>query len=224
MRRSYGDLPITFVENRGQTDARVRYFVQGPRHAFFITPDRVVLSLLKATGASQSARVVPVSTQDGPEPQRGVAVALQFVDRNSAAVLEGDTPAPGEFNYFNGNDPGQWHTRLEGYSQIAYRQLWRGIDLTLRGGSGQLKYEFRVQPGARLENIRLAYAGANSLALDATGELLIDTPLGVLRDSAPIASPGDRGRARAGRIPLHPHRPRRDTASRWVQATTPPMN
>jgi hypothetical protein len=41
---AYAKLPVTFVENRGQTDKRVRYYAQGPRYAFYLTPDQVVLS------------------------------------------------------------------------------------------------------------------------------------------------------------------------------------
>ena len=50
-----------------------------------------------------------------------------------------------------------------------------------------LKYEFHVRPGARPSDIRLAYAGAAGLSLDDTGALTIDTPVGVLRDAAPVA-------------------------------------
>ena len=30
--------PVSFVENRGQTDASVRYYAQGNRFAFYLTP------------------------------------------------------------------------------------------------------------------------------------------------------------------------------------------
>ena len=42
--KAYATLPLAFVENRGQTDARVRYYAQGPRYAFYLTGEKVVLS------------------------------------------------------------------------------------------------------------------------------------------------------------------------------------
>ena len=36
------------------------------------------------------------------------------------------------------------------------RDLWPGIDLKLTGQPGELKYEFRVRPGARVADIQLA--------------------------------------------------------------------
>jgi hypothetical protein len=87
--------------------------------------------------------------------------------------------APGEVNYFRGSDPGTWHTRLPLYRQVAYRQLWPGIDLRLHEEGGVLKYEFHVRPDAPLANMRLKYEGASDLTLDRSGAMLIHTSLGV---------------------------------------------
>jgi len=61
------------------------------------------------------------------------------------------------------------------------------VDMALAGQGGELKYEFRLRPGARLADIRLAYRGSSGLALDSSGALLIETSSGVLRDSPPVA-------------------------------------
>jgi hypothetical protein len=61
------------------------------------------------------------------------------------------------------------------------------VDLAVRGRNGELKYEFRVRPGGHVEDIRLAYRGVDGLSVDGAGTLLVQTPLGVLRDSAPMS-------------------------------------
>jgi hypothetical protein len=76
---TYANLPLTFVENRGQTHARVRYHAQDNRRAFYLTREEVVLSLM-------------------PEETRGLALALRFLGSNPRAVLEGEERAPGEVN------------------------------------------------------------------------------------------------------------------------------
>ena len=73
------------------------------------------------------------------------------------------------------------------YEQVVYRELWPGVDLRLHQQAGSLKYEFRVRAGARPADIRLAYGGAAGMTLDGTGGLLIQTALGVLRDSPPMS-------------------------------------
>ena len=50
-----------------------------------------------------------------------------------------------------------------------------------------LKYEFHVRPGASPSDIKLAYGGADGLAVNDAGQLQISTPLGVLQDSAPVS-------------------------------------
>ncbi|MDA0165207.1 SBBP repeat-containing protein [Solirubrobacter ginsenosidimutans] len=157
-------LPLTFLENRGQTDPRVRFHVQGSSHAFFLTPDEIALTLRKQSGA-------------------GVNLALRFVGANPNPALTGDERVKAAANFIRGGR--QQH--VPGYQQVVYRDLWPGIDMALRGSDGELKYEFRVHPGADPRAIRLAYRGASGLTQTTDGALRIDTPLGALTDSPPVA-------------------------------------
>ncbi|WP_445530163.1 DUF7948 domain-containing protein [Bacillus clarus] len=54
--------------------------------------------------------------------------------------------------------------------------------MVFHGRNGQLKYEFMVQPGAKIKDIRLTYRGTNGLSLDDEGNLQIETPYGILID------------------------------------------
>src|SRR4051812_1143030 len=168
LRDDYAKLPIAFEENAGQVDRRVRYFARGNRFGLYLTEEEVVLAFAR-------------------NADRGVALALRFVGRNPHAVVEGVDRAPGEVNYFLGNDPAAWKTHLSRYGRVVYRELWPGVDLQLREESGVLKYEFHVRPAARLSDIHLAYAGAAGISIDGSGALLVDTGDGVLRDAAPVA-------------------------------------
>src|SRR5438034_3453640 len=160
---------LGFVENRGQTNARVRYYAQGDRYAFYVTRNELLLSFLMQHGA------------------RGLTLALRFLGHDPASVPEGVQRAPGHVNYLRGADPGHWQTQLRHFHEVVYRGLWPGIDLRLHQQAGALKYEFRVRPGARPSDIRLAYLGARELARDSAGNLLIKSALGTLRDSRPVS-------------------------------------
>jgi hypothetical protein len=214
--KAYANLPLAFVENQGQTDPRVRYYAQGSGYAFYLTREAVVLSFVKGSGASGAAgfskmgapaSLVPAGfpaaavgslravrspraagSPGNKEPETdGAALALRFLGSNPRVALEGEQRAAGDANYFRGNEPAQWHTAVPRYTQVVYRELWPGVDLRLHQQAGTLKYEFRVRPGARPADIRLAYSGAAGLTLDSVGGLLIETPLGVLRDSPPVS-------------------------------------
>jgi hypothetical protein len=167
---AHAKVPVAFVENRGQVDVRVRYYARGDRYAFYLTNDDIVMSFMDEQAAA------------------GHTLALRFPGSSPEHTLVGASRASGEVNYFHGSDPTQWHTGIPRYAEIAYRQLWPGVDLQLQHGqSGTLKYELRVAAGASLAPVRFAYAGATRLSLDTDGALLIGTALGALRDSAPIS-------------------------------------
>src|SRR5262245_3050933 len=172
IREGLARLPLAFVENCGQTDERVRFYAQGSRHAFHLTREGVVLSFV----------------EDACEPgTRGIVLELRFHGSDRDVVLEGGARASGAVNIFRGSDPSRWHTELPRYAEIVYRELWPGVDLAVQGRVAELKYEFRVRPGARLADASLGYDGASGLALDDEGGLRIETAMGELRDTRPIA-------------------------------------
>ena len=74
---SFGQLPLTFVENRGQTDSQVRFQVNGPGHAFFLTREEIALSL------------------------KDVGLSLRFVDASPVTPVGGHR-VPGTTNYIQG--------------------------------------------------------------------------------------------------------------------------
>src|SRR4051812_41787597 len=159
--------PVAFVENRGQTDRRVRFAAQGDGFAFFATPGELRLAL------------------DRP-PSSRLALGLRFVGGDPAAEPVGSDRLAGEVNYLTG-DAATTHANVPRYAAVRYPALWPGVDLSVRTQDGVLKYEFLVHPGGRPDAIRLAYTGADGLAVGGDGSLAIATALGTLRDQAPIA-------------------------------------
>ncbi len=164
VRAAYGELPLSFVANRGQIDKPVRYYAEAPGLGVFLTENKAVLSLAKG--------------------KRGVALEMRFPGASADARLEPGRRGEGKINHLTGSAR---HTGLAPYGQVTYRDLWPGIDMVFRGQGGTLKYEFHVAPGADPSRIGVAYRGAEGLSLGAAGNLLIATPLGTLRDARPVS-------------------------------------
>ena len=162
---AYGKLPLAFVPNKGQMDGRVRYSAQVAGESFYFTPKEAVFAFTKG--------------------KEGSLLRLAFLGANRAATIEGERPGAGRVNYLLGSDPAKWRTNLPTYGQVVYRNLWPGIDLAFRGEEGQVKYEFRLAPGASVRNIRLAYRPLGKH--DRSGNLALRTQLGRLKDSRPIS-------------------------------------
>jgi hypothetical protein len=173
---AYAKLPLAFVPNVGQADKRVRYYAQGAGYGLYFTDEKAVLAVQKG--------------------DRGHALELRFLGASPNAELEADDRGTGRVNYLTGAER---HTELPSYGRLTYHELWPGIDMVFEGSGGKLNYEFRLRPGAKVSDIRLAYAGADDVSLGAGGALLIDTPLGTLRDSPPRSFQRLDGR----RVPVH---------------------
>jgi hypothetical protein len=175
---AYSKLPLAFVPNGGQSDARVRYLAHAADASFYFTRKEAVVALAKGDEA--------------------VALRLAFLGANPHPGIEGARSAPGRVNYQRGSERARWHAALPTYNQIVYRDLWPGIDMVFRGGAGALKYEFHLRPGASVTDIRLTYGGARNLSVTRAGALAIGTPLGVLYDERPRSYQEIRGK----RVPV----------------------
>jgi hypothetical protein len=165
---AYGKLPLSFVPNEGQTDEAVRYYAQGAGYGFYFTHKGAMLSFADGKG-------------------RGHALALDFLGANPDATLTSQERLAGEVNYLVGNDQASWHQGLPTHAELLYGGLWPGIDMAVRGEGGNLKYEFHLKPGSSIDDVRLGYHGAEGLKVGTGGELLVQTPLGVLKDAAPVS-------------------------------------
>jgi uncharacterized repeat protein (TIGR01451 family) len=158
-------LPLSFIENRGQLDPSVDYYVQGSESSLFFTPRGLTLAL-------------------GPEEGRW-ALQHRFLGARATEPLAQER-TPGVVSYFTGS-PEEWETGIPTFSEVAYRDLWPGIDLVYSGNASRLKYDLVVRPGVDPSEIRVAYRGATSLELTSAGDLRVATPLRDFWEQAPYA-------------------------------------
>ena len=195
--QSFNQLPLYFVENQGQTDPRVAFYLPGRNQTIYFTPAGLTFAFTSATANSADpALPVPptgrLPSLDNPADAFGEqaaqrwAVKLDFVGANPNVHPAGESKTAAVFSYFKGQQS-QWRAGVSSYAQLRYPNLWPGIDLVYSGQANQLKYEFLVQPGADPGRIQMAYRGANSVRLTADGALEVTTPLGGFRDAVPMA-------------------------------------
>ena len=158
-------LPLSFIENRGQSPEDVKFMVriEGPMVLF--TPSEVVFRLSCGNNSS--------------------AVHMAF-ENSSPGEIIGEEQLPGRANFFLGNDTSQWISDIPTFGAIRYKELYPGVDLVFKGREGYLKHELALEPGANLSGIVLNYSGQDNLSLDEDGSLLIETSAGNLTDSVPL--------------------------------------
>jgi hypothetical protein len=169
----YGQLPIAFEPNQGQADAEVQFLAHGPGYGLFLTPTEAVLSL--ATAASAGGDSAP------PAP-----ISMQLVGAAATAQGAAQDPLGGVSNYLIGADPSKWITGVVQYGRVHYQNVYAGVSVDYHGSPDQLQYDFTVAPGADPGQIKLNFAGADEVGLDAEGNLQVRTGSATLVNHAPV--------------------------------------
>jgi hypothetical protein len=177
---AFAKLPLSFEVNQGQTDRRVQFLSRGPGYTFFLSQTGAAMKL----GDKSMLR-------------------MKLAGANSKAPVEGMDRLPGNSNYFIGSDPSQWHTEVPNYAKVRVREVYAGIDLIYYGNQRELEYDWVVKPGADPAQIRFEVQGAE-VRLDSTGDLLLKTAAGEVRQRKPVVYQGDR--KIDGGFVLHGHR------------------
>lgn len=124
--------------------------------------------------------------QDTGAAWESVTLAVTFPGSNDVTPV-GVQQQAARFNYFVGGENRTRARNIVSFAEIVYKSLYDGVDLHVMGSdSGILKYEFHVAPGVDASRIRIAYDGIESLCIDDTGDLHINTALGTMTDAAPL--------------------------------------
>lgn len=159
----YGELPLSFEPNHGQTNDQVKFLSRGREgYNLFLTSNEAVIVLSR-----------PVARF----PRLQAIVRIELLLAKFGAEVSGLEELPGKSNYFVGNDRQQWHTNIPTYAKVQYQGVYPGVDLIFYGNQRQLEYDFIVAPGANPEAFQLAFDGLDRLALDAQGNLTRWVPL-----------------------------------------------
>ncbi|WP_445176076.1 DUF7948 domain-containing protein [Microcoleus sp.] len=171
---SYGQIPLSFIANTGQTDPNVKFQVKGAGHSIFFTPNEIAFVAF------------PTPNEPGNQATTSSVVRSSLANSNPNPTISGLEKLPGVANFLLGEDSSQWQTNVPTFNGVVYQNVYQGIDRVFKGTEGQLKSEFLVAPFADPSQIRMNYTGVKDIRLRDDGALILETPLGELIDNAPI--------------------------------------
>ncbi|MBI2821710.1 MAG: SBBP repeat-containing protein [Acidobacteria bacterium] len=217
--QAYGQLPLSFEANQGQTDSKVKFFSRSRGYSLFLTAGEMVLSLERAMAAKGSHKENAILTTEKAHDHRAVApatVRMRLVGANADPHIVGLDELPGKSHYFIGNDPGKWRTNIPNYAKVEYQDVYPGVDLVFYGNQRQVEYDFVIAPGAGAEAIALDFQGADRLEMDTQGDLVLYTAGEQIRLRKPFAYQevdGIKEKVAAGYVLEDEHRVRFDVAS-----------
>lgn len=180
--REYGQLPMAFEPNVGQTNPKAKFLARGADYEAFLTRSGVVL-LLHHQSQAKSKKHFAENT----------ALSMNL-EGASATKLAGVGELPGKSNYLIGRNRAKWHTDIPNYRKVRAASVYPGVDLVYYGTQDQLEYDFSLVPGANPRQIRLHVSGARRLRVDKSGNLMLQVAGGSVQLHRPIAYQEEGGR------------------------------
>src|SRR5262245_24209244 len=110
----FGELPLSFEVNRGQTNESVKFVSHGPGYDLFLTANEAVLSLRKPHAIEKS------------ESHEGSVLRLKMLGANAAPRVEGRDELLGKVNYFIGNNRDKWRRNIPTYRKVHCTDVYPG--------------------------------------------------------------------------------------------------
>jgi len=187
-------MPLAFTENQGQWGEKTLFKAEAGGAIFYFCKSEVAYLFVRDTDELEDIPVgarhaVPENLNDKFDRPRykkeAMLIKAQFVDANPNPEVIGEDRLSHNCNYFYGNDQSKWCTDVLNYFAITYKDIWPGIDLKYHGNSGGMKYDFIVNPGANISQIRIRYVGVDDLAISNAGDLEAQTRFGPVYENIP---------------------------------------
>ncbi|MFQ5713208.1 MAG: SBBP repeat-containing protein [Candidatus Scalinduaceae bacterium] len=202
LNENYGKLPLSFVQNGGQMDNKVKFYERSSGHSTYFTTDGIYLELIsdkkinaEAINTKDNKQIIPkskttksknqVQQTAGGQNLKSETIKLTPIGANKNPKIIAEGMQRGKVNYFIGNDPKEWKTNIPTYQAVVYENIYKGIDMKFYGNNHQMEYDIMVKPGIDLSIVRLAYEGIQALSITKEGALEIGLKEGKVIQNRP---------------------------------------
>lgn len=200
---------LIFIKNQGQWESKVQYKVDLLGGTMFAEKDRLTFLFSEKSplhheekftyfkpfyseNATSGKRRKNNISEKGPDFSTSEVIkhhAYQIIWRgaNDNIVIRPAEKIETYYNYFFGNDPDMWKSKVPGFKKIRYHQIYNGIDCEIYSESTVLKSDYIIKPGADPSKIQIEYKGVEKLQLNKNGDLVIYTSVNTVTEHRPYA-------------------------------------
>jgi len=176
-----------FIENKGQWPRQVKFLARLGGMNCWITDSGVVYDYYRIDRNYSPDSVMMLLPHEKDEFERthtsctGHVVKMDYEGINVKAEKQGIDKRETYYNYFIGNDSTKWASFVGLYGEVLVKDAFAGIDIRYYFDSGQIRYDYLIKPRADISQIKFRLTGADALAINESGELIIQTSLGEVK-------------------------------------------
>lgn len=192
LNQTYGQWPLAFEPNEGQSNPEARFLARGDGYSLFFTPAEAVLTLRPRVLHSSSAFLKKTQNSKVEKFSANV-VRMRLRGGNRLCRMLGMEKLEGQANYLIGSDKDAWRRGISQFARLKIEEVYPGIDMVYYGNQRKLEYDFVVKPGADPKVIRLKFSGVRKLDVEPNGDLVLRTSTGKLTFQMPVVYQSARG-------------------------------
>jgi len=189
---SLATLERGWVENVGQWDEKAAFSATGYFGTTWVTRDgelrHVASKREDCEKQTPEAREPDVAFKRFRKacPSQSWVLSERWVG-GKVKGIGGEEGLETKVSYFIGNDPAKHRSGLPTYRYVSLGEVWPGVELKLKASEKTVEKLFYIAPGVDLEQVKVELEGARGLRLSDGGEILVETDLGELKLSKPVA-------------------------------------
>jgi len=179
---------IEFRENKGQWEENVMFRARIPAGDLFLEKNALTYRFYKEEDLNRIDKLHHQFIKNPTHQDSIINMHAFKVEFKNALTPTFKTlkVRPDYENYFVGNDQSKWASNVKKYEEVAYKELYKNIDLKFYLNKGILKYDFIVNPEANANEIQLEYTGVDELFIK-NGNLHIKTSVNEIIEQKPYA-------------------------------------
>jgi len=178
---------IPFIANQGQTEERVKFYAKTFGGTVFITKDgEIVYSLPQSLVSNRKSKIKN-------QKSKGLALKEELVGGRVSDVT-GVGKAITRISYYRGSDPSKWKNNIPTYDYVCLGEVYEGVELRLKAYGNNVEKLFSVKPGANPDRITVKLNGSKAIKVNVAGDLELETDLGAVKFSKPVAYQEDNGK------------------------------
>jgi hypothetical protein len=168
-----------FVENKGQWNANILYRAELIDGYIYLENDGLKYHFYNGSSWYDNLHEGNDEFQVAQH-----AVKLNFKGANADLAVNASVTYQEQHqqSYFYGD---KHISNVQFYQEVAYNNVYPNIDIIYHSFNDHLKYDINVLPGGDVNNIVMAYEGADQIFVHESGALIIETSLGAIAEYAP---------------------------------------
>ena len=178
---------MPFIENQGQiSDKTVRFYANTFAGTVFVNDNAdLIYNLIKTEWKKNDTEQKDrdIKTKD---PVIKALAIRECLENSTKSRVAGIDKSETTVNYFMGGKE-NWSSNISIWQEVGFGQVYKDIEMKLRAYGSNVEKIFTVYPGGTVSNIRLKIEGAQGIMINEVGELEVETELGMVRYTKPVA-------------------------------------